>query len=57
MTPYVQMDALDQIRDPLTGNLPRYMNFRIVLENNIQSNPAGVPALKSFGLVYRVRPN
>ncbi len=57
LTPYVDLDHIDSIRDPLTNLLPRYMNFRLVLRNNIDSNPAGVPILRSFALVYRVAPN
>ena len=55
MTPYVELDGLDSIRDR-TGLLPRYMNFRIIFENNVDSTPATSPALKGFGISFRMRP-
>jgi hypothetical protein len=55
LTAYVTQDRLDTIRNPLTGLLPRYMNFRLVMTNNIDVTPAISPSLKSMSVVYRVR--
>ena len=53
LTPYVKEANLDQIRDPANRLLPRFMNFRVVMENNIASTPTQAPALRSMGLVFR----
>ncbi|MBI5853268.1 MAG: hypothetical protein HZB39_19850 [Planctomycetes bacterium] len=54
LTPYVKEGELDTIRDPANLLLPRYMNFRLVMENNIASNPTQAPALRGMGLVFRI---
>lgn len=55
LTPYVTEDRINQIRNPLTGLLPRYLNFRLVMTNNIDVAPAVSPSLRSMSVVYRVR--
>lgn len=56
ISPYVTEENLDSLRDPLTQELPRFVNFRLVLENNVDSDPTVVPTLRSLGLVFRVLP-
>ena len=57
LTPYVAPDDIDQVRDPASQLLPRYMNFRLIIESNVDATPAIVPALRDFSLVYRMAPN
>ena len=54
LTPYVEIDDLDQIRDPVRGTLPRFLNYRLVFENNTAVSPALSPSVRAFGLVYRM---
>jgi hypothetical protein len=54
LTHYVTDDRLDEIRSPTTLLLPRYLNFRIIMENNLGANPPISPALKSFAVAFRV---
>ena len=46
---------LDALRNPITRLLPRYMNFRLVFENDINASSPKRPSLKSLALVYRVK--
>ena len=55
MTPYVQSDLIHQIKDR-NGLLPRYLNFRVIFENNVDATPASSPALKGLAISYRMRP-
>ena len=55
LTPYVTEDRLSTIRNPLTGLLPRYINFRLVMSNNLDVTPAVSPSLRSMSVVYRMR--
>lgn len=55
LTKYVTEDRLSTIANPLTGLLPRYMNFRLVMTNNITQTPAISPSLRSMTVVYRMR--
>ncbi|MCA8941196.1 MAG: hypothetical protein KDB80_01435 [Planctomycetes bacterium] len=55
LTPYVEVENLDTIRDN-RGLLPRYMNYRIVMENNIDSVPTVSPKLRNLMIVYRMAP-
>ena len=57
MTPYVDEDGLETIRSPLTGLLPRYMNIRLILENNTQVTPALSPSLRSLAVAFRMARN
>jgi hypothetical protein len=54
LTHYVTEDRLDEIRSPTTLLLPRYLNFRIIMENNLGANPPISPSLKSFAVAFRV---
>jgi hypothetical protein len=54
LTPYVTEENLDSIRNPQSGLLPRFMNFRLVMENNMVSDPPLSPSLKSFAFTYRI---
>ena len=54
---YVPESGLDTLRDPLTNLLPRYMNFRLVMENNVSASPAAVPSLRGMGIAYRMAPS
>jgi hypothetical protein len=54
---YVTEDGLDTLRDPLTNLLPRYMNFRLIMENNVSASPATVPSLRGMGFAYRMAPS
>ena len=53
LTPYVTEDRLDLIRGT-NGLLPKFMNYRLIMENNMTSNPPISPALRSLGVAYRV---
>ncbi|MGE3172964.1 MAG: hypothetical protein AB7O97_10100 [Planctomycetota bacterium] len=55
LTPYVTPDRLSLIRNELTGLLPRYINFRLVMTNNIDVTPALSPSLRSMGVVFRMQ--
>lgn len=55
LTPYVDLEHLDTIRNPVTRLLPRLMNFRLVFENDISKTAPKRPALNSLALVYRVK--
>ncbi len=54
LTPYVSEDDLDNLRDVATGLLPRFMNFRFVMSNNLAADPPLQPFLNSFQVAYRV---
>lgn len=55
LTKYVTEDKLTQIRNPATNLLPRYLNLRLVMTNNVTVTPALSPSLRSMSIVYRVR--
>ncbi len=54
ITPYVEEDELQQIRNGNTGLLPRYMNMRLIMENNVDSAPAVSPKINHVMLVFRM---
>ncbi len=56
LTRYVTEDQLALIRDPATGLLPRFVNLRLVLTNNVTVAPALSPSLRSTTIVYRLDP-
>ncbi len=58
LTRYVTEDQVGQLRDPVSGLLPRYLNTRLVMTNNITVSPGISPSLRSLSVVYRmaVRP-
>jgi hypothetical protein len=53
LTPYVGDDEIDQLRDQV-GLLPRFLNMRIVFENDTASNPPISPKLRSLSISYRM---
>jgi hypothetical protein len=55
LTAYVTEDRISQIRNPLTGLLPRYINFRLVMTNNVEATPTISPSLRSMSVVYRMQ--
>jgi hypothetical protein len=55
LTPYVDLEDIDRLRNPITQLLPRFLNFRLVFENDINASAPKRPALKSMSLVYRVK--
>jgi len=55
LTPYVDLEHVDSIRSPITHLLPRFMNFRLVFENDINTSAPKRPSLKSLAIVYRVK--
>lgn len=57
LTRYVTEDQLALIRNPATNLLPRYLNLRIVMTNNVDVSPSLSPSLRSMSIVYRVTPN
>ena len=57
LTRYVTEDQVNLIRDTATGLLPRYMNVRLTMENNVSVSPALSPSLRSMTIVYRLVPN
>lgn len=52
LTPYVTEDRLAEIRVPGTGRLPRFLNVRLVMTNNVEVSPALSPSLRSMAVVY-----
>ena len=56
LTPYVTEDDVSQIRDPASGLLPRFLNMRLVMTNNVDVSPALSPSLRSMSVVYRLTP-
>lgn len=54
LTQYVTEDQVGLLRNPATGLLPRYLNMRLVLTNNIDVTPAVSPSLRSLSIVYRM---
>ena len=55
LTRYVTEDQLGLIRNSATGLLPRYLNLRLVMGNNVSVSPALSPSLRSVSIVYRVQ--
>jgi len=54
LTRYVTEDQLSQLRDPATNLLPRFLNLRLTMTNNVSVTPALSPSLRSLSIVYRV---
>lgn len=57
LTRYVTEGQLALIRDPATGLLPRYLNVRLSMNNNVDVSPSLSPSLRSMGVVYRMGGN
>ena len=57
LTRYVTEDQINLIRDSATNLLPRYLNLRLVMTNNVDVTPALSPSLRSMNVVYRVQSN
>jgi hypothetical protein len=57
LTRYVTEDQLNLIRDPATNLLPRFMNVRLTMTNNVDVSPSLSPSLRSMSIVYRLQPN
>jgi len=55
LTRYVTEDELNLIRTPGSNLLPRYLNLRLVMTNNVDVTPALSPSLRSMSVVYRVQ--
>lgn len=55
LTRYVTEDQLSLLRDPATNLLPRLMNLRLTMTNNVSVTPALSPSLRSVGIVYRLQ--
>lgn len=54
LTRYVTEDQLSQLRNPSTNLLPRYLNLRLTMTNNVSVTPPLSPSLRSLSIVYRV---
>ncbi len=54
LTRYVTEDQLALIRNPATNLLPRFLNPRIVMVNNVSVSPSLSPSLRSMSIVYRM---
>jgi len=54
LTRYVTEDQVGQIRNAATGLLPRFLNLRLVMTNNVDVTPALSPSLRSMNVVYRM---
>ncbi|MHC4853599.1 MAG: hypothetical protein ACYTF5_16450, partial [Planctomycetota bacterium] len=54
LTPYVSEDGLDSRRDKTSGLLPRFLNFRFIMQNNLSADPPLQPFLNSFQVAYRI---
>jgi len=57
LTRYVTEDQIDEIRNPATGLLPRFMNVRLVMTNNNDVVPSLSPSLRSMSVTYRLLPS
>lgn len=57
LTRYVTEDQLALIRDQATNRLPRFLNVRLTMTNNVDVSPSVSPSLRSMYLVYRVSGN
>lgn len=55
LTRYVTDDQLGLIRNNGTGLLPRFLNARVVMTNNVSVTPALSPSLRSLSFVYRLQ--
>jgi hypothetical protein len=55
LTRYVTEDQISRIRRP-DGLLPRFMNVRLSMSNNVDVAPPLSPSLRSLSLVYRLQP-
>ena len=55
MTRYVTEDQVALIRNQSTGLLPRYLNLRLVMTNNVDVQPALSPSLRSMSVIYRMQ--
>ena len=55
LTRYVTQDQLPLIRNAATGLLPRYLNVRLSMANNVDVTPALSPSLRSMSVVYRLQ--
>lgn len=54
LTRYVTEDQLALIRNPATSLLPRFLNLRVVMTNNVTVSPSLSPSLRSMSVVYRM---
>ncbi|MCB9877399.1 MAG: hypothetical protein H6835_07335 [Planctomycetes bacterium] len=57
LTPYVTEDKLSLMRNAASGLLPRYLNVRLVMTNNVSVTPSLSPSLRSMSVVYRLVPS
>lgn len=55
LTRYVTDDQIQLIRDQATQLLPRYLNLRLTMTNNVSVTPPLSPSLRSLSVVYRLR--
>jgi hypothetical protein len=55
ITPYVDLDLVDDLRNEQSGLLPRYLNLRFVLENDIAGAETLRPSLGGFSATWRVQ--
>ena len=56
LTKYVTEDKINDMRDAATGLLPRFLNVRLVMTNNVTVTPSLSPSLRSMSVVYRLVP-
>ena len=56
LTRYVTEDQLSLIRSQANNLLPRFMNMRVVMTNNVDVTPALAPSLRSMSVMYRLIP-
>jgi hypothetical protein len=54
LTRYVTEDQVNALRSPATGLMPRFLNLRLVMTNNVDVSPALSPSLRSMNVVYRM---
>ena len=54
LTAYVTEDRLGDLRDPANNLLPRFLNVRIGMTNNVDVTPAISPSLRSLSLIFRM---
>lgn len=55
LTRYVTDDQIGLIRNPASQLLPRFLNCRLTMTNNVDVSPALSPSLRSMSVIYRVQ--
>ena len=55
LSAYVTQDNIGLLRLPATQLLPRFLNLRVTMSNNVQVSPAVSPSIRSLSVAYRMQ--